>query len=261
MKTRRKLVPKSIVSAGRGDVGNSNASLPLAEGAGDSKRRYVRQPGDVGGGNTGVVNLNEGNGDVVFGNLNEGGQCLPINRNVGISDQQTFFEDVGGLKCKHLYQLDTTGPSQSIHDRLVLEVSLNMNVNVPYEGGQCLPMNTNVDISGQHILADDVGSLKQRRIHQVNTSGQSQPMHDRPVLEVFSNMNVNVPDLQVPLGGQYLRTDGSVSVSNSVPHSPIHLVDAQRSTRGVAEKNNRVPPSGVLLVLNKSFTTTIIKLE
>ncbi|GKE62546.1 DNA helicase, partial [Tanacetum coccineum] len=68
---------------------------------------------------------------------------------------------------------------------------------------------------------------------------------DRPVLEVFSDVNANVPDLQVPAGAQHLRTNGSVSLSNSDPESPVHLLDAQTTTRGVAGLDNRVPPSGV----------------
>ncbi|GJZ29208.1 hypothetical protein Tco_0573855 [Tanacetum coccineum] len=46
-------------------------------------------------------------------------------------------------------------------------------------------------------------------------------------------------------GAQHLRTDGYVSLSNSDPESPIHLLDAQTSTRGVAGSDNRVPPSGI----------------
>ncbi|GJZ29210.1 DNA helicase [Tanacetum coccineum] len=236
MKTKRKLAPKSVVSVGHGDVGNSKASLPLAEGVGHSKRRCVRQLGDEGGSNTGIVNLNEGNANAVFRNLNEGHQCLPINGNVDISDQQTLPEDVDALKRNHLDELGTAGPSQSIHDRRILEVSLNMNANVPYQGGQCLTMNTNVAISGQQILADDVGSSKRRRINQMNIAGPSLPMHDRPVLEVFSDVNANVPDLQVP-GAQHLRTYGSVSLSNSDPDQPGVLLERLRALVRIGDRS------------------------
>ncbi|GJV22467.1 hypothetical protein Tco_1371487 [Tanacetum coccineum] len=206
MKTKRKLAPKSVVSVGHGEMfGNIKDSLPLVGVVGHSKRRCVRC-------------------------LGADGWCNM---------------DVDALKRNHLDELRTAGPSQSIHDRRILEVSFNMNANVPYQGGQCLTMNTNAGISGQQILADDVGSSKRRRIDQMNIAGPSLPMHDRPVLEVFSDVNANVPDLQVPAGAQHLRTNGSVSLSNSDPESPVHLLDAQTTTRGVAGSDNRVPPSGV----------------
>nr|GEV51858.1 helitron helicase-like domain-containing protein [Tanacetum cinerariifolium] len=82
----------------------------------------------------------------------------------------------------------------------------------------CLTLNTNAGISGQQILADDVGSSKRRRIDQMNTVGPSLTMHARPVLEVFSDAdaNANVLDLQVPEGAQHLRTDGVPSNYRSI---------------------------------------------
>ncbi|GJW73349.1 DNA helicase, partial [Tanacetum coccineum] len=145
-----------------------------------------------------------------------------------------LVEGLGHSKRRCVRQLGDEGGSNT-DDRRILEVSLNMNANVPYQGGQCLTMNTNAGISGQQILADDVGSSKRRRIDQMNIAGPSLPMH----------VNANVPDLQVPAGAQHLRTYGSVSLSNSDPESPVHLLDAQTSTRGVAGSDNRVPPSGV----------------
>ncbi|GKF84626.1 hypothetical protein Tco_0249524, partial [Tanacetum coccineum] len=55
-----------------------------------------------------------GNGNGVFGNLNEGDECLPLNTNVNVSDQPTLPVGVGGSKRRRIRQLDSAGPSQAM---------------------------------------------------------------------------------------------------------------------------------------------------
>nr|GEY73200.1 helitron helicase-like domain-containing protein [Tanacetum cinerariifolium] len=110
---------------------------------------------------------------------------------VNLEILQTLAEDVGGSKRRCIRQ-----PIDFCNSNVVL----NLN-----EGGQCLPLNRNVNISDHQTLAEDVGGDRQR-------------------LEVSSDMNVDVPDLQRSLGAQQPTINDSFSVSDSISHSPVSLL-------------------------------------
>ncbi|GKD86471.1 hypothetical protein Tco_1357625, partial [Tanacetum coccineum] len=133
----------------------------------DSGGEAVRKLAPKSSGGSGDV----GNGNGVFGNLNEGDECLPLNTNVNVSDQPTLPAGVGGSKRR-------------VMEMMSLEID---------EGG-FLPMNANVSISGEQ----NVGGSKRRRIRQLDSAGPSQAMCDHQHLGVPSDMSINVPNLQMP---------------------------------------------------------------
>nr|GEW18878.1 DNA helicase [Tanacetum cinerariifolium] len=130
--------------------------------------------------------------------------------------EQTLAEDVGGSKRRCIRQ-----PRDFRNSNVVL----NLNA-----GGQCLPLNRNVNISDHQTLAEDVGGSKQICTRQLDSACPSQAMRDRQCFEVSSDMNVDVPDLQRSLGAQQPTTNDSFSVSDSVSHSHVSLLGAQGST-------------------------------
>nr|GFD57572.1 hypothetical protein [Tanacetum cinerariifolium] len=73
-----------------------------------------------------------------FGNLNEDGQ--------NVEAQQTLASNIGGLKRKCSHGLG------------------NLN-----EDGQTLPLDRDVNIFGQQIPVEDVGSSKQRCVRQLHS--------------------------------------------------------------------------------------------
>ncbi|GKC09693.1 hypothetical protein Tco_1001303 [Tanacetum coccineum] len=114
MKTKRKLVPKSVVGDESRDVGNSNVPLntnvmmPVllspVEDVGSSKRRCIHDP------------TNLGSSSVVVGNLNGAGQSLPLNTNADAFGHQTVGQVVGGSKRKkQIFRSDT---SKKDHDNI-----------------------------------------------------------------------------------------------------------------------------------------------
>nr|GEU31172.1 uncharacterized mitochondrial protein AtMg00810-like [Tanacetum cinerariifolium] len=104
-----------------------------------------------------------------------------------------------GVEETFVMVVDSCGNTEvvdSCGDPVVVAVDLCV---ISWWGGECLPLNTSVNIPGQQILAEDVGGSKQRCIHHprdlgngnvvlgnLNGGGQCLPL----------NSNVNIPGQQ-----------------------------------------------------------------
>ncbi|GJX00449.1 hypothetical protein Tco_0184362 [Tanacetum coccineum] len=140
MKTKRKLVPKSIGSVGPGNLGNNqnegaqcipldtNVIVPVqqsfAEDVSGSKRRCIRNPKYVSSSN------------VHPESLNGSGQCVPLNTCLNVAGHQTLPPDVGGSKQRCVRQLHGIEMLEGDGQQLgvpssVNEISSDMNVDAP----------------------------------------------------------------------------------------------------------------------------------
>nr|GEU37601.1 DNA helicase [Tanacetum cinerariifolium] len=238
MKTKRKLVPKFIGTAGHGTLDNNqnegvqcipldtNVIVPVqqsfAEDVSGSKRRCIRATECVSSSNVPTESLN-GSGHLKrkcshgLGNLNEDGQ--------NVEAQHSLASDIGDLKRKCSHALG------------------NLN-----EDGQCLPLDRDVNIFGRQIPVEDVGSSKRKCVRQLHSVEMLQGDSERlgvasSVIEIPSDMNVDAPDVQMFLAPQQPETNNSLGVSDSVSHSFVPLLPPRGFTEGTFQSYNHFASS------------------
>ncbi|GJR10890.1 hypothetical protein Tco_0793542 [Tanacetum coccineum] len=121
-----------------------------------------------------------------------------------------------------------------------------MNVNAPERhtcsenpGGPKQRSTGDVGVFGR-----DLGGLKRRRLCRVGDVGPSEAMRDPQRLQVPTNIDVDVPDLQMSLGAQLQLQNANFSLSESISQNGTPASVAQGSGYGIFQQQNQTVPLG-----------------
>ncbi|GJX77591.1 DNA helicase [Tanacetum coccineum] len=114
------------------------------------------------------------------------------------------------------------------------------------EDGQFLPLDRDVNIFGRQIPVEDVGSSKRRCFTYMllHITGDGQRLRvPLGVSEIPSDMNVDAPDVQISLAAQQPATNNSLGVSDSVSHTFIPLSPPRGFTEATFQADNHTASS------------------